>query len=91
MQTQHALVVQGHGTAAVATNFPYPELRDDYVIVKVAAVALNPVDWQQIDFFGEKGSLVGNDYAGTVVEVGKAVRKVFKKGDRVAGLVRGSK
>lgn len=36
-----------------------------------------------------EGATVGCDYSGTVVEVGKDVKKDFKKGDRIAGFTHG--
>lgn len=64
-------------------DFPTPE--DDEIIVKNHAVAVNPVDWkiQDYGFFIQTWpNVLGEDFAGEVVEVGKNVSK-FKKGDRV--------
>jgi NADPH:quinone reductase-like Zn-dependent oxidoreductase len=55
--------------------------------VKATSVALNPTDWKQIDFLAAPGVHIGCDYAGTVVEVGKNVKKPFKKEDRICGFV----
>src|SRR4051812_1671322 len=87
-----ALVIKGLKNAAVET-IPTPKLRDDYVLVKTTAVALNPTDVSHIDtpFGGEpKGAIVGCDFAGIVVDVGSKVTKSWKKGDRIAGVVHGS-
>jgi NADPH:quinone reductase-like Zn-dependent oxidoreductase len=84
------IVVQDPGNAQVVDSLPRPKLRDDYIIVEVAAVALNPTDVGHIDSIPCKGALLGCDYAGTVVEVGPAVKKDLKKGDRVAGFVHGA-
>ncbi|KAF7950817.1 uncharacterized protein EAE97_002369 [Botrytis byssoidea] len=72
---------------------PIPRLRDDHILVKTIAVAINPTDWQTID---EKSSprtkgptLLGCDFAGIVVEIGKGVNKEWKKGDRIAGIAHG--
>ncbi|KAL2864396.1 zinc-binding alcohol dehydrogenase family protein [Aspergillus lucknowensis] len=70
-------------------NAPIPKLRDGYILVKTAAVALNPTDWKHIDEMATPGATVGCDYSGTVQEVGPGVAN-FKPGDRVAGLVHGS-
>lgn len=44
-----AIVVQNRGEAdSVEVNIP--KVRDDYIIVKVKAVALNPTGWKHIDF-----------------------------------------
>lgn len=90
MATQRGLQVQGLGSAKVVSDVPIPGLRDDHIIVKVAAVALNPADWMTIDMFvTEKGPITGCDYAGIVEEVGGAVTNGLKKGDRVAGFTHG--
>lgn len=74
---------------------PIPRLREDYILVKTIAVALNPTDWQTIDEeFSpgiKKGThlLLGCDFAGIVVEVGKNVKKQWKRGDRIAGMAHG--
>jgi NADPH:quinone reductase-like Zn-dependent oxidoreductase len=49
MSPNRAIVVQEKGKAEAA-EVTVPELRDDYIIVKVRAVALNPTDWKHIDF-----------------------------------------
>ena len=82
------LIRQGAGTA-VLKSIPIPKLRDDYILVRTVAIALNPTDWTTLDAKGDNGSLVGCDYAGIVEAVGKAVKKDFKKGDRIAGFAHG--
>ncbi|KAK4946148.1 hypothetical protein LTR10_014659 [Elasticomyces elasticus] len=84
----HGLIREGAGNA-VLRPIPIPHLRDDYILVRTVTVALNPTDWTTLDARGDDGTLVGCDYAGIVEEVGKAVKKPFKKGDRVAGFGHG--
>ncbi|KAI0409037.1 putative zinc-binding oxidoreductase ToxD [Xylaria palmicola] len=74
---------------AVLQPIPVPQLRDDYILVRTVAIALNPTDWTTLDAAGDNGTLVGCDYAGVVEEVGKAVTGDFKKGDRIAGSAHG--
>ena len=69
---------------------PYTPPRDDEIVVKNHAVAINPVDWL-IPVIGNVAYrwikypfVLGEDLAGEVVEVGKAVTR-FKVGDRVLG------
>jgi len=88
MSPNHAIVVQKPGEAAIA-EVSVPKLRDDYILVKVKAVALNPTDWKHVDFLTSKGARIGCDYSGIVEEVGSKVTKDFKKGDRVAGFCHG--
>ncbi|KAL1306686.1 hypothetical protein AAFC00_005356 [Neodothiora populina] len=76
-------------TKAEVQTVPLPKLRDDYVLVKVEAVALNPTDWKHIKWLSKPGNTIGCDYAGTVVEVGSKVTKAWKKGDRIAGFTHG--
>ncbi|KAH7408069.1 chaperonin 10-like protein [Cadophora sp. MPI-SDFR-AT-0126] len=90
MSTQKAIQIKGPGDAELVTNAQVPELRDDYIIVKTAAVALNPTDWKHIDFLASPGATVGCDYSGTVEQVGAAVTTGLKIGDRVMGLIHGS-
>ena len=89
MTTQHAIISKPSG-AVFRTDVPLPKLRDDFILVKPAYVALNPTDWKSVKMERAPGSVVGCDYAGVVEEVGKAVTKSLKKGDKVAGFVSGS-
>ncbi|KAK0387439.1 hypothetical protein NLU13_5751 [Sarocladium strictum] len=86
----NAIVFVSKGEAAIQ-EVPRPRLRDDYVLVKVNAVGLNPTDWKHIDFaLTDADSRVGCDYSGVVEEVGSKVQKSFNKGDRISGVVHGS-
>ncbi|KAI9707874.1 MAG: hypothetical protein M1820_004480 [Bogoriella megaspora] len=82
------LIREGTGNA-VLRPIPVPRLLDDYILVRTVAIALNPTDWTTIDAKGDDGTVVGCDYSGIVEEVGKAVTKPFKKGDRIAGFAHG--
>ncbi|KAL2812273.1 chaperonin 10-like protein [Aspergillus granulosus] len=87
--TTKAIVYVERGKAVIQ-QVPIPKLRDDYILVKVNAVGINPADWKGIDFgVGDAGSRIGCDYAGVVEEVGPKVQKAFKKGDRISGMVHG--
>ncbi|KAM5354139.1 hypothetical protein ACJ41O_000789 [Fusarium nematophilum] len=89
MSHQQAIQIKAAGKAELVTDAPLPELRDDHILVKTAAVALNPTDWKHIDFLASPGAIVGCDYSGTVQAVGAAVRNGLKPGDRVMGMVHG--
>lgn len=92
MATQKGIQSQGQpGDAKVVSDIPIPKVRDEWIIVKVVAVALNPTDWMHIDRLDEKGTIIGCDYAGVVEEVGSAVTNGLKKGDRVSGFTHGGK
>ncbi|KAF6816579.1 Protein TOXD 4 [Colletotrichum plurivorum] len=84
-----AIVFVEKGKAEIQ-EVPKPKLRDDYVLVMVKAVGLNPTDWKHVDFAITKaGSRMGCDYAGVVEEVGSKAKKDFRKGDRISGVVHG--
>lgn len=77
------------GTSKVELlEIPIPQVRDDYILVKTVAIALQPTDWTSLDAVGNPGVLNGCDFAGVVEQAGSKVTK-FKKGDRVAGLSHG--
>ncbi|KAM5385746.1 hypothetical protein ACJZ2D_000945 [Fusarium nematophilum] len=87
--TTKAVVFVEKGKATIQ-EVPIPKLRDDYVLVKVNAVGINPTDWKHIDFdVAGAGSRIGCDYAGVVEAVGSKVTKPFSKGDRISGVVHG--
>ena len=90
MATQTAVEIIGPRDAQLTTHRPKPSLRNDYILVKTVAVALNPTDWKHIDLMPTAGALSGCDYAGVVEEVGTKVDKPFKKGDRVFGCCHGA-
>ncbi|KAL7656767.1 hypothetical protein ACMYSQ_005840 [Aspergillus niger] len=82
-----ALVITAPGSRDVVER-PVPTLPDDCLLVKTVSVALNPTDWKSADR-KPPGQVIGNDYSGVVEEVGKGVKKAFRKGDRVCGWVQG--
>ncbi|KAF9887094.1 hypothetical protein FE257_010588 [Aspergillus nanangensis] len=86
---QKAVVATAPKQASVVSDRPLPTLRDDYILVKTVSVALNPTDWKGIEYRALPGGLIGCDYAGIVEEVGKAVKKPFRKGDRICGFAHG--
>ena len=71
------------------SNIPIPQIKEDHVLIKVVAAALNPIDYKRaLGFFKNTDSplptVPGYDVAGVVVSVGSQVRK-FKVGDEVYG------
>ena len=84
----YALIREAAGVARLQPT-KVPVLRDDYILVRTVAVALNPTDHTTLDAAGNAGTIVGCDYAGVVEEVGAAVTRPFKKGDRIAGIAHG--
>lgn len=71
-------------------DHPVPNLRDDYVLIKTAAVALNPTDWKHVRRnLVCDGCILGCDFSGTIEAIGNAVSKKWVVGDRVAGVAHG--
>lgn len=74
---------------------PYSRPLEDQIVVRVRAVAINPLDW----IIQHEGNLtygwlrypavIGADVAGEVVEIGRQVTR-YAIGDRVAGLCVGT-
>ncbi|GKZ24858.1 hypothetical protein AbraIFM66951_001703 [Aspergillus brasiliensis] len=77
------------GMGAQVKDISVPSITDNQVLVKVHAVALNPIDFKNIDCFSPRNSVIGCDYAGEVVKVGKASGQRWKVGDKIAGFVHG--
>ncbi len=85
-----AIVFHTKGDQAVKT-ISLPPLRPNYLLIKVECVALNPTDWKHVTH-GQGASpfsIVGCDYAGTVVSIGSEVKKSFKRGDKIYGCAHG--
>jgi NADPH:quinone reductase-like Zn-dependent oxidoreductase len=87
-----AIVINTYGNEDVLeyTDVDRPEPKANEVLVKVYAVAVNPVEWNLRNGLGEKFGLklpliLGGDIAGTVEAVGVEVEN-FKQGDAVYGL-----
>ncbi|KAL8129283.1 hypothetical protein V2J09_018438 [Rumex salicifolius] len=100
MATQLMKAVQysgyGGGVAGLKhVEVPIPEAKADEVLLKVEAVALNPVDWKiqkgmLRPLFPRKFPCIpGTDLAGEIVQVGSGVSK-FKPGDKVVAYLNAS-
>lgn len=85
-----AIQIIESGRAELITDAPIPKLRDDYILVKTAAVALNPTDWKHVDFLASPGARVGCDYSGVVEQIGSKIQNGIDVGDRVMGMIHGS-
>lgn len=88
-----AIVFDRYGAADVLSEreMPAPTPQDNEVLVRVQAVSVNPVDWKvrQGEFWflplgGNWPRIVGSDFAGEVVTVGRRVT-AYQPGDRVYG------
>lgn len=88
MTSQFALHHRSCGVATVS-ECAIPVPAHDEVVVKVAAVCLNPIDWKIL--YGAKSSaptILGCDLAGTVASIGDEVAAI-EVGDRVIGFTAG--
>ncbi|BCS27924.1 zinc-binding alcohol dehydrogenase family protein [Aspergillus puulaauensis] len=77
------------GQGAQVSDVSIPSITDNEVLVKVHAVALNPIDFKDIDVLSPRNSVIGCDYAGEVTQVGKNAGQRWQVGDRIAGFVHG--
>jgi len=83
-----AAVFTDYGAPVEIAEVPRPELQDDSVLIEVHAASLNPIDnILRAGYMRQMMELnlphvTGYDVSGTVIEVGKTVRKV-KVGDAV--------
>lgn len=82
-------VIREDTSRGVLKSIPLPSLPDDYILVETATIALNPTDHTTLAAPGANGTLVGCDYAGTVLAIGSAVSRPFKVGDRICGFGHG--
>lgn len=94
-----ALVLSSEERTARVTHIPEPELSGSEVLIRVHAVALNPVDSLYVFRpIGSTGRVVGSDFAGTVHKTynnatyssTSASSVTLQVGDRVAGFVQGA-
>ncbi|RLJ70636.1 NADPH:quinone reductase-like Zn-dependent oxidoreductase [Hydrogenivirga caldilitoris] len=84
-----AVILEGFGgieNLKLVENFPEPALKEDHVLVRVRAVALNHLDiWVRMGALAVKPELphiLGSDVSGVVEKVGSLVNNV-KEGDEV--------
>jgi NADPH:quinone reductase-like Zn-dependent oxidoreductase len=84
-----AIVADGEGQLYLKNDAEVPELEDDMVLVKNAAIALNPVDTKMVGPLATEGAVAGHDFAGTVAAIGKRAWTAgeIQVGDRVCGCV----
>ncbi|KAI9655972.1 MAG: putative secondary metabolism biosynthetic enzyme [Bathelium mastoideum] len=82
VEVQEALVAGSFGKYNLVDDAEIPSPREDQVLCKVSAIALNPADAKMADYSATPGSIGGNDFAGEIIEIGEHVKR-FKKGDRI--------
>ncbi len=95
MPENKALWIKAKGAPLIVGPAPYTPPRAGEIVVRVRAVAVNPVDRLQQtmgDIFTPWTTypfVLGSDLAGEVLEVGAGVTR-FRAGDRVVGYAAGS-
>ncbi|KAG7661607.1 IFR1 [[Candida] subhashii] len=82
-----AVVYSGHldRNSSKIKEVPIPTIKDNQILIKTIACALNPFDFRSLDF-QEKGAILGCDASGIVVEVGEDIED-FKVGDHVSTFI----
>ncbi|KXJ94937.1 chaperonin 10-like protein [Microdochium bolleyi] len=92
--THNVLRQDEEGNLQLRYDQDLPSLDDepDKILVRVAAVGLNPTDYKMPANFPKAGATGGCDFAGTVVQLGHQVQldNRIHLGDRVSGAVHGS-
>ncbi|CAG9996209.1 unnamed protein product [Clonostachys byssicola] len=85
-----AVVIRG-SKAVLSRSRELPKLREDCLLVRPVAVALNPTDWRHIKGRRAKDDcILGCDYSGVVESVGSGVGHKWKPGDRIFGSAHGA-
>ena len=85
----NALVLDAESKTAAVSSVKIPGPGPGEVLVKVHAVALNPVDSLYIyNPLGKTGRIVGSDFAGTIHQADAS--SSFQYGQRVAGFLQGA-
>ncbi|RYP42177.1 hypothetical protein DL768_010385 [Monosporascus sp. mg162] len=91
---QTAIIQNEEAILRITPGLPIPKLRDDQILVKTQAVALNPCDFKMPARFPTPGLWNGCDFAGTVVAIGDEAASQkpakFRIGALVFGAVQGS-
>lgn len=86
-KNQAAWITEAKGKPLKVDEAPIPKPGPGEVVIKNAAVAINPVDWKIQEyglFLTQFPNILGTDVAGTIEEVGEGVTSL-KKGQRVIG------
>ncbi|KAH8599228.1 chaperonin 10-like protein [Bisporella sp. PMI_857] len=84
-----ALVLDAQARTALVQEVDIPKPAHGEVLIRVQAIALNPVDALYVfNPLGETGRIVGSDFSGTVVADGGGVN--IRPDHRVAGFLQGA-
>jgi NADPH:quinone reductase-like Zn-dependent oxidoreductase len=92
MTDMKALVLDAEARTARLQKIPRPAPASTELLIRVEVIALNAFDPLYIEYpLGSSGRTVGNDFAGTVVEIGSEVPHTtnLRNAYRVAGFLQG--
>ncbi|KAH9985176.1 chaperonin 10-like protein [Xylariaceae sp. FL0662B] len=84
---QIAIIQDGNSAPKLADGVPLPVLRSGTVMVKTAAVALNPSDNKMGATFPTPGATIGMDFSGIIVEIHPGTETDLRIGNRVCGMI----
>ncbi|CAE7019947.1 hypothetical protein PTNB73_10552 [Pyrenophora teres f. teres] len=91
-ENQSAIVQNADGQLQLLRDAVVPKLSPHTVLVKVAAVALNPYDYKLPLYFPCPGTTGGSDFVGTIVRIGAQAardRPDLSLGDLISGCIYG--
>lgn len=91
--SQNAVIVQNEYRHVFSHSRSIPTLTPASILVKVMAVAINPVDAKLVDIHGPSlnDCVGGYDFSGYIIAIGsEVVQQHFRIRDRVAGIVLGN-
>jgi len=86
-----AAIITGNtsGKYVEVKEAPYLNPREDQLLIKTIAYAVNPTDWKHVEYgFHKVGAIAGSDASGVVEYVGSKVSG-FSKGDFVSTFLHG--
>lgn len=86
--TQRAIVANDDGEFFVWDKAPCLPITPEQIYVRTDAVAINPSDTKMVGDFQTPFTVIGTDFAGTVLAVGSNVKDVAI-GDRICGASHG--
>jgi NADPH:quinone reductase-like Zn-dependent oxidoreductase len=82
----YAALIPSKKAELEVAEVPFPTCGEDELIIRNHVVAVNPVDWKIQSYAGFNltyPTILGEDVAGEVLEVGKNLKHKFHAGDRV--------
>src|SRR5262245_57381702 len=88
VQAHESTYLRSNLPLAIANSAPIPTLPSlNHVLIRVLAVALNPIDWKMVTYFPQPGRNlpIGSDFCGIVEEGSETTHSTFPRGTRVCG------